>query len=271
MARYKNCGEEIIFRMIDGRCVPIRASAGWDSGSRSGTGDARQTERRECAARPSKSFTHPTKCPKCGDAVFYIEHNGGSVWFDDLGWPWPKHGCFDDEPATCHFAAWSANASTLSSRELGVVTAILPDGRQAEPVLELEMNNSTRLTLILQWTPPRQMILDALVVVSLRDNILLHPGYGRIPFHSANTIGTAQSPLGDELSLDEEIQRAADRVARKAWKAVSKARSRSDRVSLAKIEALHIISGFPSPLKGKVEHHFTSRKWEPLLSRIPKT
>jgi hypothetical protein len=41
-------------------------------------------------------FCCPTKCPICGDAVFFVRHNGGSVWFDDLGRPWPKHACFDD-------------------------------------------------------------------------------------------------------------------------------------------------------------------------------
>ncbi len=25
-----------------------------------------------------------------------MRHNGGSVWFDELGPPWPKHACFDD-------------------------------------------------------------------------------------------------------------------------------------------------------------------------------
>lgn len=26
-----------------------------------------------------------------------MRHNGGSVWFDELGPPWNKHGCFDDD------------------------------------------------------------------------------------------------------------------------------------------------------------------------------
>ena len=39
-------------------------------------------------------FCRPTICPKCGGPVFFVRHNGGSVWFDELGWPWEKHGCF---------------------------------------------------------------------------------------------------------------------------------------------------------------------------------
>jgi hypothetical protein len=42
-------------------------------------------------------FCHPTSCPICGAEVFFVRHNGGSVWFDELGPPWPKHACFDDE------------------------------------------------------------------------------------------------------------------------------------------------------------------------------
>jgi hypothetical protein len=37
-------------------------------------------------------------CPICGEGVFFVRHNGGSVWFDSLGQPWPKHGCFDNPP-----------------------------------------------------------------------------------------------------------------------------------------------------------------------------
>jgi hypothetical protein len=37
-----------------------------------------------------------TKCPICQGPVFFIRHNGGSFWCDDLGIPWPKHACFVD-------------------------------------------------------------------------------------------------------------------------------------------------------------------------------
>ena len=40
---------------------------------------------------------NPTSCPICGSDVYFLRHNGGSVWLDELGDPWPKHPCFDDE------------------------------------------------------------------------------------------------------------------------------------------------------------------------------
>ena len=45
-------------------------------------------------------FCHPTKCPECGAKVYFIRHNGGSVWVDELGWPWPTHPCFEKESQT---------------------------------------------------------------------------------------------------------------------------------------------------------------------------
>lgn len=44
---------------------------------------------------PTGGSTVPnSKCPVCGDSVFYYESPyGGRVFFDDLGPPWPKHPC----------------------------------------------------------------------------------------------------------------------------------------------------------------------------------
>jgi hypothetical protein len=42
-----------------------------------------------------EGFCKPTTCPQCGSDVFFVRHNGGSVWFEHLGWPWEKHGCFE--------------------------------------------------------------------------------------------------------------------------------------------------------------------------------
>lgn len=41
-----------------------------------------------------------SNCPKCGQAVYFIRHNGGSVWLDPpLSPPWYKHPCFDTQEA----------------------------------------------------------------------------------------------------------------------------------------------------------------------------
>jgi hypothetical protein len=44
------------------------------------------------------SYVNPNAtCPVCGELVyFYQSPNGGRVFFDDLGPPWPKHPCTDN-------------------------------------------------------------------------------------------------------------------------------------------------------------------------------
>ncbi|WP_188527423.1 hypothetical protein [Sinisalibacter lacisalsi] len=46
-----------------------------------------------------RQVTFQTTCPLCGGACYYYENEFGSkVWFDELGIPWTKHPCFENEP-----------------------------------------------------------------------------------------------------------------------------------------------------------------------------
>ncbi len=74
-----NCGQTVKFRHIQGRVVPLGCDCDSEPRKRSETPEA---------------FCRKTECPKCYSDVFFIRHNGGSVWLDNLGWPWPRHGCF---------------------------------------------------------------------------------------------------------------------------------------------------------------------------------
>ncbi|MBE1203688.1 hypothetical protein [Aminobacter carboxidus] len=61
--------------------------------------DAERILRDERASRGySSCFVNPNaKCPVCKETVFYYQNGRGSrVFFDDLGPPWPKHGCTDN-------------------------------------------------------------------------------------------------------------------------------------------------------------------------------
>lgn len=44
------------------------------------------------------SYVNPNAhCPVCGAPVFFYQSPyGGRVYFDELGWPWPKHPCTDN-------------------------------------------------------------------------------------------------------------------------------------------------------------------------------
>lgn len=108
------CGEEIVFRWMDGANVPIHLSGGWCSGERTETFE-RSPLRGSAPDRPvvrastywsagharcdlGVPITHPTACPVCGTVIFFHTNgNGDCVFFDELGPPWPKHPCFGRE------------------------------------------------------------------------------------------------------------------------------------------------------------------------------
>lgn len=61
-----------------------------------------------------RTSSHETRCPVCGAVVYFVRpQNGGAVWFDELGWPWPKHGCMAD--SSSESARWTAVRQYLQS------------------------------------------------------------------------------------------------------------------------------------------------------------
>jgi hypothetical protein len=90
-----NCGEEIEFRHVEGQVRPIHLSGGWCS-----VGD-HSIRKSQFEIRELKSYINPNAmCPECGDSVFFYQNSSGSrVFFDALGWPWPKHPCTDTDKA----------------------------------------------------------------------------------------------------------------------------------------------------------------------------
>jgi hypothetical protein len=75
------CRGEVIFRTVRGGIViPIHVG---------------MTTCETARFEGQPEVCHRTRCPKCGGEVFFVRHNGGAVWFDELGKPWDKHGCFD--------------------------------------------------------------------------------------------------------------------------------------------------------------------------------
>lgn len=92
------CGEEIAFRYVNGRPTPIHVHGGWCRGSGGGSGLSSPLAG---SFRTVASYINPNAyCPICGQSVyFYQSPYGGRVFFDDVGWPWPKHPCTDRKAA----------------------------------------------------------------------------------------------------------------------------------------------------------------------------
>ena len=102
------------------------------------------------------SYAAPTKCPNCGGAVYFVRHNGGSVWLDEIGWPWPRHACFDDKPEPNWSSYLRAHAGALPYR--------LPNLPQNSAVA-----GSTRVTLFIGLVVATQWLrdLDGQTVIGL--------------------------------------------------------------------------------------------------------
>ena len=127
MSYCSRCGQEIEFKYINGRPVPIHIYGGYGCGvggeySSSNHNYARVID--YCSV--FEEICKPTSCPHCGAMVFFIRHNGGSVWIDELGWPWPKHKCFikDAEPKWVGYFEKNVAQSNKDNLFFGVVVDV---------------------------------------------------------------------------------------------------------------------------------------------------
>lgn len=75
-------------------------------------------------------FCRPTICPKCGSSVFFVRHNGGSVWFDELGPPWEKHACFDDAAPEARFRSALSDRSPTNVFGIVIETEVIEPGKK---------------------------------------------------------------------------------------------------------------------------------------------
>lgn len=89
------------------------------------------------------SYVNPNaKCPVCGASVFFFQaSNGGRVFFDELGPPWPKHPCTD---MSSHH--WTPREFILSARKPDSPIQWQDDGW--EPVLLVDAKLFEFLTIL---------------------------------------------------------------------------------------------------------------------------
>ncbi|WP_202962356.1 hypothetical protein [Congregibacter litoralis] len=129
------------FRYVNGRCIPLHVDGGCSEYAASPVNDYSGTNR-------TQEYTcFPTKCPECGDNVFFLRHNGGSVWVDPpLGWPWYKHSCFNTEATegqdtlALDYAIDATEPTNVNDAQLviGVVksTEVRPNKRMTDAIVD---------------------------------------------------------------------------------------------------------------------------------------
>lgn len=128
------CGNPVEFRYVGGRCIPLHIH-----GSCMGVGTSRGNDYSGYnVSHESTCFS--TSCPECNNEVFFIRHNGGSVWIDPpLGPPWYKHDCFDKHP----------NSNKKSSV---IAEYRLPIDHEDQPGLVIGVVKSTRVDILKRFT-----------------------------------------------------------------------------------------------------------------------
>ena len=96
MSTCSRCGQPVDFRYVNGRCIPIHSQGSCVYG-----GAASNLRDFSGYTRCDDSSCFQTACPQCGENVYFIRHNGGSVWIDaPLGPPWYKHPCLNQQGDT---------------------------------------------------------------------------------------------------------------------------------------------------------------------------
>lgn len=183
------------------------------------------------------SFTVPNAiCPVCGAQVFFYQNDFGSrVYFDDLGPPWPKHPCTDNEPVRTEGLGQRPKVIvSIARRAIGtgpIEADATPDdtgsdGEYAVPVQTLDGWD--------RCTVKRCAMRDEIAYFVV--NNASDPTIKSIRFSTAGradlpTVGETLYLLGDKMSFFSFAEFAPQEVEieRKRSKAVSSTRRRKAR------------------------------------------
>jgi hypothetical protein len=129
---------------------------------------------------------HPTICPECQSEVYFIRHNGGSVWVDELGWPWPKHDCFNHpgSPESYNYVTSLANLPHASpDQNLGLIYRISRPQSPIGPRLQIGCLDGSLLAALGRPGLPYEQLLGELVIVSRESAQLRHSRLGNFPIN----------------------------------------------------------------------------------------
>ena len=178
MQRCRQCGEPVEFRFIDGRCIPLHTSGGC-SNSSGAADNARVT-------RSADSECRKTYCPTCREPVYFIRHNGGSVWIDPpLGPPWERHPCFDagardSNPAQLISPDLAAQLGVHEQLVTGVVCMSEVSKDRRLTILNIIIGEGQSLTLLIKGGA--SALVGQLIVIACADRLIYRASEARICF-----------------------------------------------------------------------------------------
>ncbi|BCG18090.1 hypothetical protein RZY40_004758 [Vibrio alginolyticus] len=149
MSTCNRCGQPIEFRYVGGQCVPIHPHDGCCNSSGTSVNDF------SSYSVSTESACFSTSCPDCGDEVYFIRHNGGSVWIDaPLGPPWYQHYCMHAAKsptlkAESLVSVFNFEFSSLPENSvIGVVKSCRVSSNKSKTELTVNAESNQKLTLV---------------------------------------------------------------------------------------------------------------------------
>ena len=120
-------------------------------------------------------FCKPSTCRVCGASVFFVRHNGGSVWFDALGKPWPKHGCFDTHDVQQATERLAKSALNVTSPLYGLVVEVEMAVTDSLDRIIVRCEDDKLTTCYMSSQNSRSSLVGELVVLSRVEEKIVHP------------------------------------------------------------------------------------------------
>lgn len=200
------CGQPVEFRFMDGRPIPLHFEGGC-SGSQGKTGGER-------VRRNDESSCIRTKCPKCSDAVFFIRHNGGSVWIDPpLGPPWYRHDCMNvagqsasGDPRQRTSIVDTELLDELGERE-GIITGVVNISEISEDrrrtLLTIEVGEAEDLVVLVKGGA--DSFVGKIVIVDGPQRLIFCADERRFAFSIPNTLSVPQAFINAGIDLPEPL------------------------------------------------------------------
>jgi len=165
MQRCRECGMPVEFRFIDGRCIPMHTDGGCSGSGQNlnSTGTRRSTES-EC---------RKTTCPKCKMAVYFIRHNGGSVWIEPpLGPPWDRYPCMAEPVSgTKDTPLISPDLLAQLGEHRGLITGVVKGSEiskdRRQTILEIILGADEALSILVKGGA--NSLLGQIVIITPKD------------------------------------------------------------------------------------------------------
>jgi hypothetical protein len=194
---------------------PPGCACGWGGESHLGSGGgdyggARFSKRIYTYSERFKDICYPTKCPINGcEPVWFIRHNGGSVWVDALGWPWPKHACFDEPENRISYACIATlanNQSGATALSLALLNRISHIGSQLGPKLQIGCLDGS--LIVARGVPGLDyyQLLGELVICSHEAGLLRHSQLGDFPITILPDTRFEDEPFPYHFHRDSELK-----------------------------------------------------------------